>query len=173
MQVPGRRLATYARQATANGQELVDFMLQVMRGEPLPLKASRARRARYPQTPKIEHRLLAAQWLADRGWGRARELIELTGDSVTTPEQRLALLRQLSDEDRATLRQLLARAIAAAPIQAPAPVDLEPAGAPEDLGRPRNVARAIAPELQAPESPAESPQAPANGAPPETGATVS
>jgi hypothetical protein len=172
--VIAKSLAKYARERTRNGRELVDFMLQVMRGEPLLVRATRARRARYPQTPKVEHRLIAAQWLADRGWGKAKELIELQGDAATTPEQRLALLRRLSDDERATLRGLLAKALATPDAPGPSDSrgagDLEPHpadgqaplahGAPLELGRPRNVGRALAPELEvapAPESPAESP----------------
>jgi hypothetical protein len=179
--VISRSLAAYARKRTRNGRELVDFMLHVMRGEPLPVRATRSHRARYPQTPKVEHRMVAAQWLADRGWGKAKELIELQGDATTTPEQRLALLRRLSDDERAQLRALLAKALATpeAPSTSSAAGDLEPepAGAPLELGRPRNVGRALAPELEAPgleaalepalepQSPAESPAAPDNPAP--------
>jgi hypothetical protein len=167
VRVMARSLAAYARKRTQNGKELVDFMLDVMRGHPLPLAATRNKRsrARYPQTPKVEHRLVAAQWLADRGWGKAKELIELQGDATTTPEQRLALLRRLSDDERATLRGLLAKALATP--EAPGPSDsrgagdLEPhpadgpaplaPGAPLELGRPRNVGRALAPEVVEPE----------------------
>jgi hypothetical protein len=174
--VIAKSLAKYARDRTRNGRELVDFMLQVMRGEPLPVRATRARRARYPQTPKVEHRLVAAQWLANRGWGKAKELVELTGDATTTPEQRLALLRRLSDDERATLRGLLAKALATpeapGPSAARAQADLEPedpvgppeVGAPATHGRPRNVGRALAPEVVESElgqveveSPADSP----------------
>lgn len=154
-----RSLAAYARKATDNGRELVDFMVDVMRGHPLPVRATRAGRTRYPQIPKVEHRMGAAMWLADRGWGKAKELIELQGDTTTTPEQRLALLRRLSDEDQATLRQLLVKALASAPpaetvvsppLEPEAAGDLE-AGAPLELGRPRNVGRAVVPELAEPE----------------------
>jgi hypothetical protein len=177
--VISRSLAAYARKRTRNGRELVDFMLNVMRGEPLPVRATRSHRARYPQTPKVEHRMVAAQWLADRGWGKAKELIELQGDATTTPEQRLALLRRLSDDERAQLRALLAKALATpeapGPLASSAAGDLEPepAGAPLELGRPRNVGRALVPELEVPDleadlepvSPAESPAAPDNPAP--------
>lgn len=125
------RLATYARTRTKDGKKLVDFMLDVLEGKPLPLTASRAGRSRYPQTPKVEHRMVAAQWLADRGWGKAKELIELSGDATTTPEQRLALLRRLTDDERAQLRQLLAKALASAPepsdaMRPPFPEDANP-----------------------------------------------
>jgi hypothetical protein len=110
---------------------------------------------------------MAAQWLADRGWGKAKEIIELTGDAPATPEQRLALLRRLSDDERATLRGLLAKALATPDVPGPSdsraagdlepedhPVDGQPpleAGAPATLGRPRNVGRAIAQALELPD----------------------
>ena len=52
----------------------------------------------------------AASWLADRGWGKARETIELA-DEVSPTEARRAQLRRLSDEERATLRAILQRAV--------------------------------------------------------------
>ena len=109
-------------------------------------------------------------------------------------EQRLALLRRLSDDERETLRGLLAKALAtpdaSGPSDSSAQADLEPedhpaygqapleAGAPATLGRPRNVGRASAPELvevglrsAAPaESPADPPAAPDK--PPRGGVTV-
>ena len=44
--------------------------------------------------------------------GKAKEIIELKDDRRPTPEERLALLRRLTDEERATLRALLAKALA-------------------------------------------------------------
>jgi hypothetical protein len=81
------------------------------------------------------------------------------GQQVTTPEQRLALLRRLSDDERAQLRALLAKALAGPSDSSAGPSDqgdlepdLEPgSGAPELLGRPRNVGRALAPEVVEPE----------------------
>jgi hypothetical protein len=99
-------------------------------------------------------------------------------------EQRLALLRRVSDDERATLRGLLAKALAtpeADPSDPRAASDLAPedppadgaalreAGAPATLGRPRNVGRAIAQALElpdpGPESPAESPAVPPDPTP--------
>jgi hypothetical protein len=161
-------LAAEIRRQTGQGQLLVEFYLDLFAGRPIPVPGGRAQR------PTLEHRHLAAQWLADRGWGKAKEIIELTGDAPATPEQRLALLRRLSDDERATLRGLLAKALAtpeADPSDPRAASDLEPedppadgaapreAGAPATLGRPRNVGRALAPELPDPgaESPADPP----------------
>ncbi len=173
-------LVAEVRRRTKDGHTLVSFMIDVMEGRPLPVPSTgepRPSRARYPQRPKIEHRLAAAQWLADRGWGKAKEFIELAGDAPATPEQRLALLRRLSDDERAHLRALLAKALAtpelgATDARAPAPRAPDGAhGAPETLGRPRNVGRAVAPELDdapltEPDAEPESPVDPATSASP-------
>jgi hypothetical protein len=145
-------LAARIRRASGDGQELLDFHLAVMRGEPIPVPGRRV-----PLVPTFDNRMHAAAWLADRGWGKAKELVELTGDATTTVEQRLAILRRLSEDERAQLRALLAKALASPDSGAggdfeptgPHPVaklDRAP-GAPQDHGRPRNVGRASAPVL--------------------------
>jgi hypothetical protein len=52
----------------------------------------------------------AAEWLADRGFGRAREIVEFANEP--TPADRAARLARLSEEDRATLRAILNKAYA-------------------------------------------------------------
>jgi hypothetical protein len=59
--------------------------------------------------PTLDQRIDAAAWLADRGWGKAKETIELTGEA--SPAQRLELLKRLSEDERAQLRGLLQRAL--------------------------------------------------------------
>ena len=63
---PGGRpksLASLVREQTKDGQELVRFMLGVLRGRKTPLR----------------YRLEAAAWLADRGFGKALQQMELSG----------------------------------------------------------------------------------------------
>ena len=72
---PGGRpkgLAAYVREQTLDGQELIDFALQVLRGEKLD-----------GRKPTLEHRLEAKRWLADRGFGKAlqQSLVELNDTS--------------------------------------------------------------------------------------------
>jgi hypothetical protein len=93
-----------------------------MRGEPVrfPQKVIRKGKngrkiAQLYVRPTLDQRIDAAAWLADRGWGKAKETIELTGEA--SPAQRLELLRRLSDEDRAQLRGLLQRALEAKTTQ--------------------------------------------------------
>lgn len=63
---PGGRpkgLASLVRQETKDGAELVAFMLRVLRGRKQPLR----------------YRLEAASWLADRGFGKALQQMEVSG----------------------------------------------------------------------------------------------
>jgi hypothetical protein len=97
-------LAAQIRRESGNGAELMAFFFRVMRGEGIRMGKRGPMR-----TPKIEHRLAAAVWLAERGWGKAREFIELSNASENS--ERLELLRKLSDEDRAQVRAILQRAL--------------------------------------------------------------
>jgi hypothetical protein len=61
---PGGRpkgLASLVREQTKDGQELVRFMLGVLRGRKTPLRL----------------RMEAAAWLADRGFGKALQQVEV------------------------------------------------------------------------------------------------
>jgi hypothetical protein len=97
-------LALEVRRATRGGRELVELQLAIARGEEI-LVPGRAR----GQRPNLDQRMAACAWLADRGWGKAREVIELAGEA--SPSQRLELLRRLSDSEREQLRGLLTRAL--------------------------------------------------------------
>jgi hypothetical protein len=98
-------LAARIRRASGEGQELLDFYFAILRGQPILVPGRRV-----PVIPTLDHRMHAANWLADRGWGKARETIELP-DEVPPREARLALLSQLSSEERAALRAILQRAV--------------------------------------------------------------
>ena len=59
------------RESTGNGQEMVDLMVQIMRGEAINgLK------------PKIRDQMDAASWLVDRGFGRPVTQLESTTRSM-------------------------------------------------------------------------------------------
>lgn len=71
---PKRNMAEHIRRKTHNGREIVDFMLNVMRGE----------NVKYIKT---RDRLEAAKFLADRGWGRAVEQsVHLRLEAGQSPE---------------------------------------------------------------------------------------
>jgi hypothetical protein len=115
-------MATMIRHASGAGAELVAFYFGVLRGESFPLAGSTRR-----QRPTLDQRLEAAAWLADRGWGRAREVIQLAGES--TAEERLALLKRLSEPERETLRAILTRALEEPATASPGPEEGRDAGA--------------------------------------------
>ncbi len=96
--------AAQIRRATGNGQQLISFFKDVLEGNPI------TRHGRKPLIPDLDQRIEAARWLADRGWGRAKEFLEITGET-TSAAQRLELLRRLSDDERVQLRGLLEKTL--------------------------------------------------------------
>ncbi|HJY45278.1 MAG TPA: hypothetical protein VJ301_11700 [Propionibacteriaceae bacterium] len=97
-------MARIIRETSGYGAELAGFFFRIMRGEAIPLK-----NRRMPHVPTLDQRINAAAWLADRGWGKAKETIELTGEA--SPQERVEILRRLSEDERAQLRALLSRAL--------------------------------------------------------------
>lgn len=83
-------LAKRIREATADGEDLVTFMVGV-------LKNGRE---------KTADRITAATWLADRCWGRPAQTVELRADEDSERHARLAAL---SPQERAELRVELLR----------------------------------------------------------------
>jgi hypothetical protein len=72
-------LAVRCRAAVADGADLVQFYLQVFRGlvdSPMPQEDGTIDYVKAPV--KLELRMEAASWLADRGWGKAKQSDELT-----------------------------------------------------------------------------------------------
>ena len=71
---PGGRpkgLANYVRESTDNGEEIVDLMVSVMRGEIID-----------GMKPRIRDRMDAATWLSDRAFGKPVAQIESTSRSM-------------------------------------------------------------------------------------------
>ena len=66
-----RSLAPYIRETTSNGEELVDLMVKVMRGESIN-----------GMKPRIRDQIDAATWLSDRGFGKPVTQIEATSRSM-------------------------------------------------------------------------------------------
>jgi hypothetical protein len=87
--VIAKSLAKYARERTRNGRELVDFMLQVMRGEPLPVRATRARRARRCSVPTEAQLFRGA---ATTGGARLFDEIEGLGGDKERADALIAVL---------------------------------------------------------------------------------
>lgn len=111
LRVNHQSLAKHVRRELGDGVELVEFYIRVMRGLPLPELTTHGTRARRQHLyPRVTERLAAAQWLSDRGWGKAVEIIHLADGDESTPEQRRALLNAMTDDERALMAALLARA---------------------------------------------------------------
>jgi len=70
-------LAQKILEHTRNGAEIIEFFLNAMRN------------AKY----SIHHRMKAAEWLANRVWGKPRNNINISGKGV------LAALYNMSDEE--------------------------------------------------------------------------
>lgn len=109
-------LARLIHVETHRGEEIVRLFLQVLRGESI-------RRGRRHVLPTLGERLMAAQWLADRGWGKAKEFLTIEDDTLA-PEERRAVLHAMTDDERAMMAALLARARARIDA-APPPVVVE------------------------------------------------
>lgn len=105
------------RTATENGEELVDFHLAVFRGtvpEKLIQENGQAligkngeQRIRLKSVP-LRERLIAADWLATRGWGKAPQPLKSydEGTSIVTRQ----MLRTLSNEDLKILKAIAVKA---------------------------------------------------------------
>jgi hypothetical protein len=84
---PGGRpkgIAAYVRRKTRDGQKMVDFMLDVLEGKPMEMTKllfEPPTEIKWKQTPSLHHRMEAAAWLADRGFGKAREHLEIESES--------------------------------------------------------------------------------------------
>jgi hypothetical protein len=156
-QAPLRSFATHIRQQTGYGKEIAAFYLAIMRGEPIKMPHKVVRRGKYGKKmiqalyvrPTLDQRIDAAAWLADRGWGKAKETIELTGEA--TPAQRLELLRRLSEDERAQLRGLLQRALTP-PNATSEPVESNTAESVLPIG-PTPESDSVEPAPQPPENP--------------------
>ena len=89
-----RGLASYVRETTNNGQEMVDLMVSVMRGETIG-----------GVRPRIRDRMDAATWLSDRAFGKPSMQIEATSRSMNvdmtlsemSSEKLLSLFQESSD----------------------------------------------------------------------------
>ena len=96
-------VAELVRAQTKDGRDIIAFMVAVMQG----------RAYDYPDLPPGPHRgvafvpspderLQAAQWLADRAFGKAPQVVEATIDSTSTQVDVLAITLADADVDRLT-----------------------------------------------------------------------
>lgn len=80
---PGGRpkgLASLVREMTSDGKELVELHLRIMRGTLCITKSNFDKDGEehtYEEVPSHRDRLLAASWLADRGFGKCDSVVTL------------------------------------------------------------------------------------------------
>ncbi len=80
-----RGLAALVREQTNDGKELVDLMLSILRGE-LVIDGNE---------PTHRERMAAAEWLADRGFGKPETTnVNLTTETYSIEELATAIARQ-------------------------------------------------------------------------------
>lgn len=93
---PGGRphgFAAKVRAATAEGQEPLEVVLRILRGQ-LMAKAFVGQEAREVEVPPtIRERFDAARWLVERGYGRAPEMEDDDPLAKMTDEQLLDVVR--------------------------------------------------------------------------------
>jgi hypothetical protein len=74
-------LARLVREQTKQGLELVEFNLSVLRGE-VEVKVATKGGDVVEVGPSVGDRLAASRWLADRGWGKAVERVEISDETA-------------------------------------------------------------------------------------------
>jgi hypothetical protein len=105
---PGGRpkgLAALIRARTQDGQELVDLMLKIMRGE-LPVERTYIRDGEeytVLEKPSLRDRMQAAEWLAERGFGKVTEHFALQNPDGTAFSQ---LVIRVTQEELPKPKQL-------------------------------------------------------------------
>jgi hypothetical protein len=80
----GRRkgLAALVRENTDDGRLLVQLMCRILRGGRFKVSLPANSKAHESLVrPSISDRIEAAKWLADRGWGKARDSVDIDGES--------------------------------------------------------------------------------------------
>ncbi len=72
-----------AQQCQKYGDEVVEFMVAVMRGEQIrrtsKQEGTKGKKTHVFDTPTFQDRIRAGEWLADRGFGKAPQAIEHAG----------------------------------------------------------------------------------------------
>ncbi|KKN40166.1 hypothetical protein LCGC14_0735980 [marine sediment metagenome] len=75
-----KALSQLIRDRTNDGQELVDFVYSIATGKKMGAGAKAI-------NADLGLRMTAVAWLADRGWGKAAQVIDLEISPSTSPEE--------------------------------------------------------------------------------------
>jgi len=109
-----RGLAVYIREQTHEGRDLVDMHLRIITGldprNSAQLQAFRQATGRAPKPlrPKLSDIVASATWLADRGFGKPTQAMEIIG--APPPEDDEVDFGRLSDCELELLDQLVMKA---------------------------------------------------------------
>lgn len=140
-------MAAYAREVTRNGKDLVDFMVRVFRAEEV-IQVTRTKREAdgtlTPYTveiqPPLTARMEAADWLANRAFGKPIQAIDASGLPPLAILMRHELSRDPLAEGEVAAQQTVAVVVDAAAMAAVTGAPEEPASA-----RRRQPRKALAP----------------------------
>lgn len=79
-----KSLSRYIREQTSDGEKIADFFLQVF-NKHTKIEYEDSKGKKVKRDPNLRERMEAAEWLADRGWGRPTQPI--SGDEDGGPVQ--------------------------------------------------------------------------------------
>ena len=94
-----KSLAAFVRGSSKDGKELVIIMLQIARGK-LKVPVYDSAGIRVDKLPSHSDRMEAVRWLADRGWGKVVDVVDLaigqaSGPSLDVIQAAAALARDI------------------------------------------------------------------------------
>lgn len=126
-------MAQLLAKETRDGQEIVSFALGVLRGRTVEPPKGKAKHPRVKVWSE-KSRLWAAEWCADRLWGKAKQVVELEHGKPAAPPLNYDAL---TDAEVDALDQLLSKAMArpadlVPALPAPAQADAIPAESTEE-----------------------------------------
>jgi hypothetical protein len=101
-----KSLSRYIREKTNDGSEIADFFLGVFASkEKIEYENSKGEKVK--RDPNLRERMEAAEWLADRGWGRPTQPISGDEDMPPVQFEQNWDLSKLSDEELMALERLV------------------------------------------------------------------
>jgi len=106
------KLALALSSQTDDGMEVVRFALAVMRGETVEPPSGKAKKPRKKKWSE-RSRIWAAEWLADRLWGKPRQVVELETSAPKVETNYDAL----DERDLAELDRIMTKAIVAPMVE--------------------------------------------------------
>lgn len=104
------KLAQMLAEQTNNGQDVVDFVVGVLSGRTTEKPVGKAKVGKV-KVWSDKYRVWAAEWIGDRYWGKAKQVVEF--ESATTQPQ--ANYEALDSKDLAELDRIMTKALDSRP----------------------------------------------------------